>query len=154
MIGRRTGLALGLASLVGVPVSAAQDDDIRALYLAFAAAQNARDLERVRGLLIDDPHFLWVSDGQSFWGRDIVLARMGRYQQLKIWHVVPDMASARAVTISSGVAYLHLTLALTIGQSGASAGVTSFLVSMLCRQTDQGWRIAALFTTIANPDRT
>ena len=43
--------------------------EVRALYQRFAAAQNARDLEQVRPLLLDSPTFLWVSDGQSFWGR-------------------------------------------------------------------------------------
>src|SRR3712207_5191495 len=45
-------------------------DEVRATYLAFAAAQNARDLKTVRSLLLDSPRFLWVSDGRSVWGPD------------------------------------------------------------------------------------
>ena len=69
--------------LLMVPPAAAADpaDAVRSLYERFAAAQNAHDLAAVRPLLLDGPEFLWVSDGQSFWGPDAVLARMASFQR-------------------------------------------------------------------------
>ncbi len=67
---KRTFAALLVALSLGAS-SAAQADspsDVRALYDQFAAAQNARDLAKVKTFLIDSPRFLWVSDGMSFWG--------------------------------------------------------------------------------------
>jgi Domain of unknown function (DUF4440) len=117
-----------------------------ALYQRFAEAQNARDLSRVRPLLLDRPDFLWVSDGQSFWGPDAVLARMASFQQAETWRVEPDLAKAVAVPVRDGVAHVHLPLVLVIGSS-ADPDRLRFLVSLLGVETDQGWKIAALFTT-------
>ena len=122
--------------------------EVRALYQRFAAAQNARDLERVRPLLLDRPEFLWVSDGQSFWGADAVLARMASFQRAETWRVEPDLAAAVPVVVSERVAYLHLPLVLVIGPA-AHPDRLRFLVSLLAVDTGRGWKIAALFTTTA-----
>ncbi len=122
------------------------EDAVRELYQRFAAAQNARDLERVRPLLLDSQQFLWVSDGQSFWGPDAVLARMATFQAAEVWRVEPDLGRAVAVPVADGAAYLHLPLALVIGR-GNDPDRLRFLVSLLGVETPQGWKIAALFTT-------
>lgn len=124
--------------------------EIRALYQAFAAAQNARDLARVKALFLDSPRFLWVSDGMTFWGREAVLQRMAAFQEAEIWRVEPDLGHAVVVPVASGVAYLHLPLALVIGDRSGPA-THRFLVSMLGTETAEGWRIAALFTTAEKP---
>jgi uncharacterized protein (TIGR02246 family) len=133
--------------LATTAVRAATGDDVRAVYERFYTAQNARDLDRVREVLWEDPSFLWVSDGQSFWGREVMLARMAAFQEYDVWHVVPALDRARVVEIGPGAAYLHLPLALTFGQKSPGPSIYRFLVSMLCLKTDSGWKIAALFTT-------
>jgi uncharacterized protein (TIGR02246 family) len=129
------------------PVGAADPaTEVKALYERFAAAQNARDLARVRPLLLDAASFLWVSDGQSFWGPDAVLARMASFQEAPVWRVEPDLGRAVAVPVGERVAYLHLPLTLVIG-SASQPDRLRFLVTMLGVETDSGWRIAALLTT-------
>jgi hypothetical protein len=138
--------ALALFLLMATPAAAADPTEaVRALYQRFAAAQNAHDLTAVRPLLLDRPEFLWVSDGQSFWGPDAVLARMASFQQAEVWRVEPDLARAVAVPVRDGVAYLHLPLVLVIGPK-ANPDRLRFLVSMLGVETQAGWKIAALFT--------
>jgi ketosteroid isomerase-like protein len=133
--------------LGAVPAAAADASvEVRALYERFAAAQNAHDLSQVRPLLLDSPRFLWVSDGQSFWGRDAVLERMAAFQGAEIWRVEPDLDHAVAVPVAPGVAYLHLPLTLVIG-SAVTPDRLHFLVSLLGVETELGWKIAALFTT-------
>ena len=139
-------VALLVATLVAPAARAAPADEVRALYARFLAAQNARDLQRVRSVLWDSPRFLWVSDGMSVWGPDALVERMGQFQKAEVWRVDPDLARAVAVEVSERTAYLHLPLVLTIG-SGAKPDRLRFLVSMLGVETPQGWRIAALFTT-------
>jgi ketosteroid isomerase-like protein len=124
--------------------------DVLATYARFAEAQNARDLTRVKALLLDSPDFLWVSDGKSVWGRDALIERMGRFQSLEVWRVEPLLDEARVVEVADGVAYVNMPLDLRLG-ARAEPTTTRFLVSILCRRTDEGWRIAALFTTLANP---
>jgi hypothetical protein len=139
--------ALALFLLMAPPAAAADPAGaVRSLYERFAAAQNAHDLAAVRPLLLDGPEFLWVSDGQSFWGPDAVLARMASFQRAEVWRVEPDLDRAVAIPVREGVAYLHLPLVLVIGPR-ASPDRLRFLVSMLGVETEAGWRIAALFTT-------
>ena len=139
-------VAVGSATL---PASYARGDtgsELRALYARFVEAQNARDLDRLRPLLSDGPQFLWVSDGQSFWGRDKALARMANFQAAEIWHNTPDLDHAVAVPLNQETAYLHLPVELAIGPADRP-GTFRFLVSMLCVRSGNEWRVAALFTT-------
>ena len=121
-----------------------------AAYDQFVTAQNARDLVRVKATLLDSPDFLWVNDGKSIWGRDALIERMGRFQALEVWRAEPRLDKARVVEVAADVAYLHMPLDLHLGNR-SNPSVTHFLVRILCRKTDQGWRIAALFTTLDNP---
>ncbi|MGL5115951.1 MAG: nuclear transport factor 2 family protein [Beijerinckiaceae bacterium] len=149
----RKTLAIAVAAAwmaVATPTRADVRDEILATYDRFVMAQNARDLARVREVLLDDPRFLWVSDGKSVWGRDALVARMSAFQKLEVWRVEPLLARAEVVEVSSDVAYLHMPLDLFLGTKEAPS-TTRFLVSILCRRTPQGWRIAALFTTLDNP---
>lgn len=140
------------ASFVVPAARAGTPEELRALYERFYTAQNARDLGAVRTLLLDSPDFLWVSDGKSFWGPDTLVERMARFQRFATWRVAPLLERARVVEVAPEVAYLHLPLDLAIGEREGEAEPFRWLVSMLCRRTGQGWRIAALFTTADNPE--
>ena len=139
-----TLVALSLGASSPAPANVA--DDVRAVYDQFAAAQNTRDLAKVKTFLVNSPKFLWVSDGMSFWGPDALVKRMAEFQLAEVWHVDPDLADAAIVEVDDGAAYIHMPLALTIGLK-AKPDVIHFLVSILCVKRAQGWRIAALFTT-------
>lgn len=145
-------LAMLAGSLLLVPAARADvTGEVIATYNSFAAAQNARDLGRVKELLLDSPSFLWVSDGKSVWGRDALIARMSTFQTLDVWRVEPLLDKARVVQINETAAYLHMPLDLFLGATN-DVSRTRFLVSILCSKTAAGWRIAALFTTLDNPD--
>jgi len=116
------------------------------LYERFYTAQNARDVAAVRETLLDSDRFLWVSNGQSFWGRETMLARMAEFQRAEIWAVTPELDRARVVELDAGAAYLHLPLTLEFGARAAPERYR-FLVTALCARTEAGWRIAALLTT-------
>lgn len=138
---------LALFGTLGPPAWAAPADEVRALYDRFLDAQNAHDLARVRALLWESPMFLWVSDGRSFWGPDALVERMGQFQKAPVWRVEPDLAAAVPVELDGSAAYLHLPLTLVIG-SAEKPDRLPWLVSMLAVRTEQGWRIAALLTTV------
>jgi uncharacterized protein (TIGR02246 family) len=142
-------LCAGAAALLitgSAPAAAGPAEDVLAVYQAFAAAQNTRDTGQIGAFFIDGPDFLWVSDGRSYWGREAVLARMGSFQKAEVWHVVPDLASARVVFVEPGVAILNMRLVLEIG-AAADPDELGFLVSIVFRRIDDDWRIAALLTT-------
>lgn len=147
---RRLWIAAALAlALGGGPALAGPAEEARRLYAAFAESQNAHDLARVRALLLDGPDFLWVTNGLSVWGAEAALARMARFQANEVWRIEPDMARARAVTVTPGSAVLHVPLLLEVGRAAEPARY-AILVSALCVETQSGWRIAALFTTDEN----
>ncbi|MFZ1427006.1 MAG: nuclear transport factor 2 family protein [Geminicoccaceae bacterium] len=138
-----------ISSLAAISVAwASPTEEMRTLYARFVAAQNARDLDHVRAVLLDSPTFLWVSDGMSVWGPDETLARMASFQKAEVWRVEPNLARSTTVEVSPTVAYLHLPLTLEIGGKAAPRpDRLRFLVSVLGVETAEGWRIAALFTT-------
>jgi len=147
----KTFLAALLA--LGVAVQAAfagTAEEIRATYLGFAEAQNARDTARIGAFFIDGPDFLWVSDGKSFWGRDAVLARMSGFQKAAVWRVEPELDRSTVVEVGPGTALLHMPLTLMIG-AAEKPDHLRFLVSILFSRRDGEWRIAALLTTTEKP---
>lgn len=131
---------------IAIAAHATVEDQIRAAYRAFAAAQNARDAAAVRALFVDDADFLWVSDGQSFWGGDAVIERMSRFQRAEIWRVEPDLEAATVIQTGPETAILHMPLTLVIG-AAESPNRLGFLVSIVFAKPSEGWKIAALLTT-------
>ena len=131
---------------IGSPARADARGEIVQLYEKFAGAQNARDLSTVRSLFSDSPDFLWVSDGRPVWGADAAVARMSAFQKSAVWRVVPALDKARAVMLSSDAGFLHLSLVLVIGSADAPDHLP-FLVEMIARRGESGWKIEALLTT-------
>jgi hypothetical protein len=152
---RRTILAHGLAAAGALallrpsPARPAEGSDLVETYRRFVTAQNAGDLETVRGLFTQTPRFLWVSDGQSIWGRDAAIERMSVFRQSEVWHVTPDLETAVTVPLDERTAYLHLSLVLAIGSKSPGPDHLPFLVSMLGHRESaaEPFGIAALFTT-------
>ena len=66
----RVAISLVLLTVTGV-ARAGTEDEVKALFAKFVAAQNAHDLKAVGELLQDSPQFLLVSRGLPFWGRDV-----------------------------------------------------------------------------------
>jgi uncharacterized protein (TIGR02246 family) len=145
----RAALALALCLASGA-ATAGTAEEVRAAYLDFAAAQNARDPARIGAFFTDAPEVLWVSDGKTFRGREAVLARMGSFQKAAVWRVEPGLDAASVLELAPDVALLHMPLILVIGPAEAPDRL-GFLVSLLFRRQAEGWRIAALLTTEAKP---
>ena len=140
-------LAIGLAAQTAFAGTA---EEVRATYLRFAEAQNARDPDRIGAFFVDGPEFLWVSDGMSYWGREAVLARMSGFQKAAVWRVEPELDRSSVIEVGPGTALLHMPLKLVIG-TAENADHLRFLVSILFSRRAGEWRIAALLTTTEKP---
>ncbi|MGQ0567877.1 MAG: YybH family protein [Gemmobacter sp.] len=141
----RRYMALAVVLALGSPALASPQDEVRALYETFAAAQNARDLGAVRAVLSDSPDFLWISDGRPVWGREEMLERMAGFQKAEVWRVEPEYAASRVVLLDDDTAVFHIPLVLVLGSSADPARL-KWLVEVLCQKEADGWRIAGLFT--------
>jgi len=149
----RSIIAAIFMAIAAAPAAwAGPTDEAKALYERFVVAQNASDFRALETVLLDSPRFLWVTNGLSVWGRDPAIRRMADYHTAEIWHIEPDRARAVAVEVNASTAYLHVPLELEIGSRADGPDRFRFLVSALCTETADGWRIAALFTTMANAE--
>jgi hypothetical protein len=93
-----------LASLTAISAWAAPpEDDARATFDRFVAAQNAHDLKAVEALLLDSPQFLWITRGTPVWGRAEALKRFEALYA-GTWHLEPESAAFRLVFACSGLA--------------------------------------------------
>jgi hypothetical protein len=68
-------VALMLISLMIKAAVAAPEDEVRATFDRFVAAQNAHDVKAVESLLLGSPDFLWITRGTPVWGHDAALKR-------------------------------------------------------------------------------
>jgi hypothetical protein len=149
---RRAMAATLLSGLIATPAKAGPAEAARRLYADFVAAQNAHDFVRLRATLLDSPEFLWVTNGLSVWGVEAALRRIMGFHVHEVWHITPLEAQIAAVTVNPTTAFLHVPLELVVGPR-ANPARFRILVSALCTEAVQGWRIAALFTTDANPEQ-
>jgi ketosteroid isomerase-like protein len=70
------------------------EDEVRALFEKFVAAQNAHDIKAVGELLQDSPQFLWITRGTPIWGRDAALKRFETLYQGS-WFLEPKIRCSR-----------------------------------------------------------
>ena len=147
---RRMSLVLA-ATLLATPAIAGPAEEARRVYAEFVEAQNAHDLQRVRGLFIDSPHFLWVTNGLPVWGPEAAVQRLARFHANEVWRIETDESRARAVEVNTQTGLLHVPLVLVVGPAVAPQRYR-ILVSAVVTGTEAGWRIAALLTTNENTD--
>jgi hypothetical protein len=152
LFSRGLAVVLLLATCVVRTAAAGPVEEARGLYDRFVSAQNAGDFAALETVLLDSPRFLWVTNGLAIWGRDAAIARMKSYHTAEVWRIEADNAHAVAVEIGAATAMLNVPLRLTIGDRDGPDHF-NFIVTALCAETDVGWRIAALLTTLANPDQ-
>ncbi|MEO8586974.1 MAG: nuclear transport factor 2 family protein [Acidobacteriota bacterium] len=140
-----------LASLTAVSAWAAPpDDDPRATFDRFVAAQNAHDLKAVEALLLDSPQFLWITRGTPVWGRAEALKRFEALYA-GTWHLEPESAAFRVVFAQPQVAELFVPIVFSIGPAGQPAQETRFLMNQVLVKSDSGWKIASILPIPAPP---
>ena len=102
----RIATTLLLLILAGVD-RAGSEDEAKAAFAKFIAAQNAHDIKAVGELLHDSPHFLWITRGAPVWGRDAALKRFEALYQ-GTWSLDPKMDELRTFELQPGVVQLFV----------------------------------------------
>lgn len=123
--------------------SADADNEIRAVFDRFVAAQNAHDVAAVGDVLWDSPSFLWITRGTPVWGRDAALKRFEALYQ-GTWKLAPDSANLKIVLQTENAAQLYVPVTFNIGPAGQSAPDAPFLMNQTLVKTAAGWRIASI----------
>jgi ketosteroid isomerase-like protein len=136
-------LALLFRALVRIPALAATEDDVRATFDRFIAAQNAHDDKALSGLLLDSPDFLWITRGTAVWGHDQAMKRFAGLFQAT-WQLAPDPYGLKVTILGDGVAQLFVPIVFTIGNAGQPPQTTTFLMNQVLRKTADGWKISSI----------
>ena len=136
-------IALVLISLVGNAASAAPEDEVRATFERFVAAQNAHDVKALESLLLNSPDFLWITRGTAVWGSDSALKRFSALYE-GTWRLDPEASSLRITMLGDRAAQIYVPIMFTIGAPGQSAQATRFLMNQVLVKTPDGWKVSSI----------
>jgi ketosteroid isomerase-like protein len=134
-------VALTLLAFAWHPAVAGPEDEVRAQFDRFVAAQNAHDLKAVEELLWDSPDFLWITRGRPIWGREAALKQFAAIYQ-GTWMLDPRKDELKVTMVRNDAAELFVPIVFSIGQSGQPAQQTRFLMNQLIVNTPSGWKTA------------
>ncbi len=139
-----------VATFASTTALAAVDDDVKATFDRFVAAQNAHDISAVRDLLWDSPGFIWITRGTPVWGRDAALKRFEMLYQ-GTWRLSPDVSGLRVTVLSDTTALLFVPILFNIGPQGQPPTEAMFLMNQTLVKTAAGWRIATILPIPSPP---
>jgi SnoaL-like domain len=129
-------------------VSAADVEEIRALFLRQAAGENAHDIQVIDAVLArrlsDQPDPVnFVARAYCFWGREAVIDHF-RTIFAGTWRFEPDQSAIRVLPLGPDVAHIYAPARITVGAAGEQAATYSFLINEFAIRTPDGWRISAI----------
>jgi hypothetical protein len=81
--------------------------DVKTVFERAIVAQNARDTETLKGLLLDTPNFLWVARGKPVLGCDAALQSLDE-QCHGTFYLDPAMAEFRTIELTGDVVQLYV----------------------------------------------
>lgn len=139
-----TVVVAALMLLSSGAVWAGTEDEVKAVFGKFVAAQNAHDLKAVGEILQDSPQMFWITRGQVYWGRDAALKRFGEYYQ-GTWALEPKTEEIKVVELAPGVAQLFAPTVFRIAPPGQTAQPSLFLLNQIYVRDTGGWRLASIF---------
>jgi ketosteroid isomerase-like protein len=140
--GSRIALVTVLMMCAG-SVQAGTEDEVKAQFSKFVAAQNAHDLKAVGDMLLDSPQFLWITRGAPIWGREAALKRFEALYQ-GTWSLDPKADELKVFEVQPGVAQLYVPITFMIAPAGQTAQPMRFLMNQILVKTPEGWKISSV----------
>jgi ketosteroid isomerase-like protein len=142
----RTGSRITLATALMIcagSVQAGTEDEVKAQFSKFVAAQNAHDLKAVGETLLDSPQFLWITRGAPIWGREAALKRFEALYQ-GTWSLDPKTDELKVFEVQPGVAQLYVPITFLIAPAGQTAQPMRFLMNQTLVKTPDGWKVSSI----------
>ena len=136
-------IAIWFIPLVTNAVSGAPDDEVRATFERFVAAQNAHDVKAVESLLLNSPDFLWITRGTPVWGSDSALERFAALYE-GTWRLDPETSSLKTTMLGNSAAQLYVPIMFTIGAAGQPSQPARFLMNLILVKTPGGWKVSSI----------
>jgi ketosteroid isomerase-like protein len=129
--------------LMAKPAIAAPEDEVKAAFDRFVAAQNAHDVNAVKALMLDSPNFLWITRATPVWGTDAALKRFAALYA-GTWRLEPESSSLKVIMIVDGVAQIYVPITFTVGAPGQASQQTRFLMNQVLTKTAGGWKVSTI----------
>lgn len=129
-------------------VSAADLEEIRALFLRQAAGETTHDIAVIDSVLAHalpgqpDP-VNFVARAYRFWGREAVIDHF-RTVFTGTWRFEPDEEAIQIIPLGPDVAHIYAPTRVTAGPADQEAATYTFLVNEFAIRTPEGWRISAI----------
>jgi ketosteroid isomerase-like protein len=143
-------VAITLVCLMTRGAVAAPEDEVRAAFDRFVAAQNAHDIKEAESLLLASADFLWITRGAPVWGSEAAIKRFATLYE-GTWQLDPETAGLKITMVGDGVAQLYVPIMFTIGASGQPPQRTRFLMNQVLVKTAAGWKVSRLLPIMAAP---
>jgi ketosteroid isomerase-like protein len=124
-------------------VQAGTEDEVKAQFSKFVAAQNAHDLKAVSDTLLDSPQFLWITRGVPIWGRGAALKRFEALYQ-GTWSLDPKTDELKVFEVQPGVAQVYVPITFMIAPAGQTAQPARFLMNQILVKTPEGWKVSRI----------
>ena len=141
-------VTLMIFALMIKPAVAGPEDEVRATFERFVAAQNAHDIKAVEAVLLGSPNFLWITRGTPIWGRDAALKRFSALYD-GTWRLEPEPSGLKITMFGDGIAQIYVPTLFTIGAAGQSPQQTRFLLNQMLVKTPDGWRVSSILPIAA-----
>jgi uncharacterized protein (TIGR02246 family) len=123
---------------------AGPEDEVRAVFSKFAAAQNAHDLNAIGEILQNSPQLIWITRGAPVWGREAVLKRFEDSFR-GTWVGEPKFDELKVVELAPGVAQVFVPAMFRIAPPGQTAQPSRFLLNQIYVKEPSGWKLASIF---------
>jgi hypothetical protein len=129
-------------------LSAADVEEIRALFLRQAAGETAHDIQVIEAVLARTPPgqpdpVNFVARAYCFWGREAVIDHF-RTVFADTWRFEPDQSAIRVMQLGPDVAHIYAPTRITVGAAGQQPITHSFLINEFAIRTPDGWRISTI----------
>lgn len=136
-------------------ISASTEQELRATYKRLIDAENAHDIEAVKGFVWKSPSALFVAKTKTaaegnwagFWGDDVVVSHINELFQ-GTFIMNPDYSREKVVQLSIDVAETYVPLEISVGYAGQSGTPKPFLMIVEWVRDQGEWKMA---TDIALP---
>ena len=136
-------LAVMLMSLTTASAADAPEDEVRATFERFVAAQNAHDIKAVESLLLTSSDFLWITRGTPVWGPEAALKRFTALYE-GTWRLEPEASGLKVTMIGDGAAQVYVPIVFTIGAPGQQPQPTRFLMNLVLTKTANAWKVSSI----------
>jgi hypothetical protein len=118
-------------------------DDPMAAFEQFIKAQNQHDLTTLNNLLDDSPDFLWITKGQTIWGKE---ASLKRFESLYkgTWTLEPDRSNLKIITLDKHSRHIYVPITFSIGEPGQEPKHVKFFMNMILINKSGTWKVSAI----------